>query len=101
MASPKPIPAADLATAVANTHGTTVAEAKRMLASVQKAVHDLVAKGETVRLPDLATFSSADVPERQIRNPATGELQTAAATRRVKIIATGPLKAAVKSGADT
>ena len=98
MARPKPVPAAELAAAVADRHGCSQAEARRALDSVQAAVSGLVAGGRAVRLPRLATFAPVDVPQRQVRNPATGETRTAAPTRQVRISATGPLKAAVKAG---
>lgn len=53
-------------------------------------------KPKPVRLPELATFSAVDAPERQGRNPATGKPQKFPATRQVRIAATGPLKKAVK-----
>ena len=98
MTKPKPIPAAELVAAIADTHGCSQAEARQILDSIQFAVSGLVADGKTVRLPQLATFTPVDVPERQVRNPGTGEMQTAAASRQVRISATGPLKAAVKAG---
>ena len=97
MTKPKPIPLADVVARLAEDHGCAQAEAKRMLASIQSVVSHLVTEGKTVRLPELATFSAVDVPERQVRNPATGETQTAAPTRQVRIAAAGPLKAAVKA----
>ena len=51
---------------------------------------------QAVRLPGLATFTGVDVPERQVRNPATGGMQTAAATRQVRFAAAGPFKTTVK-----
>ena len=98
MTKPKPIPVAELVAAIADTHGCSQAEARHVLDSIQSAVSGLVATGKTVRLSQLATFTPVDVPERQVRNPATGEVQTAAPTRQVRISAAGPLKAAVKAG---
>ena len=96
MSKPKPVSVAELVAATADVHGCSLADARHMLDSVQSAVSGLVAAGKTVRLSQLATFTPVDVPERQVRNPATGEMQTAAATRQVRISAAGPLKAAVK-----
>ena len=97
MAKPKPIPLADVVARLAEKHECSQAEAKRMLGSVQSVVRDLVIEGKAVRLPELATFTAVDVPERQVRNLATGEMQTAAATRQVRIAAVGPFKTAVKA----
>ena len=97
MAKPKPIPLADVVARLAKKHECSQAEAKRMLGSVQSVVRDLVIEGKAVRLPELATFTAVDVPERQVRNLATGEMQTAAATRQVRIAAVGPFKTAVKA----
>ncbi len=98
MAKPKPIPDAELVAAIADEHGCSQAEARHILDSIQSAISGLVASGKVVRLPQLATFTPVDVPQRQVRKLATGEMQTAAATRQVRISATGPLKAAVKAG---
>ena len=35
-----------------------------MLVSVQSVVRDLVTEGKAVRLPELATFTAVDMPER-------------------------------------
>lgn len=99
MAKPKPIPFADVVARLARDHECSQAQARRSLANVQSVVAALLAEGKTVRLPDLATFSSVDVSERQVRNPATGEMQTAPATRQVRIAAARSLKKAVKDGA--
>ena len=96
-AKPKPIPLADVVARLAEDHGCAQAEAKRMLASVQSVISHLVTEGKAVRLPELATFSAVDVPERQVRNPGTGEVQTAAPTRQVRIAPTSRLKAAAKA----
>ena len=97
MAKPKPIPLADVIARLAEQHDCSQAQAKSMLGSVQSVIRQFVIEGKAVRLPELATFSVVDVPERQVRNPATGEMQTASATRQVRIAASGPLKAAVKA----
>ena len=96
MAKPKPIPTAELVAAVAETHECSQEEARRVLGSVQSAVRHLLAEGKVVRLSSLATFNVVDVPERQVRNPATGETRTAAPTRQVRVSPTRALKAAVK-----
>ena len=96
MAKPKPIPTAELVAAVAEAHECSQEEARRVLGSVQSAVRRLLAEGKVVRLSSLATFSVVDVPERQVRNPATGEMQTAAPTRQARVTATRALKVAVK-----
>ena len=98
MTKTKPIPTAELVAAIADTHGCSQAAARLILDNVQSAVSGLIADGKVVRLSQLATFTPVDVPQRQVRNPATGEMQTAAPTRQVRISATGPLKAAVKAG---
>ena len=96
-AKPKPVPAAEVISTLAGLHDCSQAEARRILASVQSAVQRLVADGKTVRLPDLATFTPVDLPERQVRNPGTGETQMAAPTRQVRIAPTSSLKAAAKA----
>ena len=97
-AKPRPIPLAELVARLATEHDCLQSDAKRMLGSVQSVIRQLVIEGKTVRLPDLATFSTVDVPERQGCNPATGEVMTVPATRQVRIAPAGPFKAAVKTG---
>ena len=96
-AKPKPVPAAELIITIADIHGCSPFEARDILASVQSAVQQIITEGKAVRLPDLATFTPVDLPERQVRNPGTGEVQTAAPTRQVRIAPTSRLKAAAKA----
>ena len=98
MAKPKPVPLAEVVARLAEEHDCPQAQAKRMLGSVQSVICQLVTEGKAVRLPELATFSTVDIPERQVRNPGTGEMQTVPATRQVRVAVAKPFKAAVKEG---
>ena len=55
-------------------------------------VTDALKSGEEVRINDFGTFSTAARPERQGRNPATGEPTTIKASTAVKFKASKTLK---------
>lgn len=57
-------------------------------------------RGEKVSIPGLGSFVVADRPERQGRNPKTGETIRIAASRTVKFKAGKELKQAVNPGPD-
>lgn len=51
-----------------------------------------LAKGEDVSVPGFGKFAVKDRPERQGRNPATGETMTIAASRKLSFTAAKELK---------
>jgi|KBSMisStaDraftv2_1062788.scaffolds.fasta_scaffold4028590_1 DNA-binding protein HU-beta len=57
-------------------------------------------RGEKVSIPGLGAFTVADRPERQGRNPKTGETIRIAASRTVKFKAGRELKQLVNPGPD-
>lgn len=57
-------------------------------------------RGEKVSIPGLGSFVVADRPERQGRNPKTGETIRIAASRTVKFKAGKELKQVVNPGPD-
>ena len=66
----------DLAEQISNTHGLAI---DAILANITAAV----ATGEEVSLNGFGKFKLKDTPERQGRNPSTGEAITIAASRKL------------------
>ena len=63
----------ELAKGVAGTTGTSEAEAKAAIAAVFEQIAGAAAKGEEVSIAGFGKFAVKDRPERQGRNPSTGE----------------------------
>lgn len=60
-------------------------------------VTDLLAQGDRVQIANFGTFSVSDRPERQGRNPQTGEAITIAASKAVRFKPGKALKDAVNA----
>ncbi len=82
----------ELAKGVAATTGTSEAEAKKAVVAVFDQIADAAAKGEDVAIPGFGKFAVKDRPEREGRNPATGETITIAASKKVSFTAAKGLK---------
>jgi DNA-binding protein HU-beta len=82
----------ELAKGVAGTIGTSEAEAKAAITAVFEQIAGAAAKGEEVSIPGFRKFAVKDRPERQGRNPATGEAMTIAASKKVSFTAAKGLK---------
>lgn len=82
----------ELAKGVAGTTGTSEAEAKAAIAAVFEQIAGAAAKGEEVSIAGFGKFSVKDRPERQGRNPATGEAMTIAASKKVSFTPAKGLK---------
>ena len=82
----------ELAKGVAATTGSSEAEAKTAITAVFEQIAGAVAKGEEVSIPGFGKFAVKDRPERQGRNPATGEAMTIAASKKVSFTAAKGLK---------
>ncbi len=74
--------ASELAKGVVEATGTSEANAKKAVAAVFDQIADAAAKGEEVSIAGFGKFEVKDRPERQGRNPATGEAITIAAGRK-------------------
>ena len=74
----------DLINRVAESAELTQAQAKTAVNSVFEAISDSLADGDKVTLVGFGTFSVRHSPERQGRNPATGQAITIAAKNNVK-----------------
>ena len=82
----------DLAKGVAGTTGTSEVDAKKAIAAVFEQIAAAAAKGEEVAIPGFGKFAVKDRPEREGRNPSTGEAMTIAASKKVAFTAAKGLK---------
>jgi DNA-binding protein HU-beta len=82
----------ELAKAVARTTGSSEADAKAAIAAVFEQIASAAAKGDDVSLPGFGKFAVKDRPERQGRNPSTGEAITIAASKKVSFTPAKGLK---------
>jgi len=82
----------ELAKAVAGATGTSETDAKASITAVFNQIGDAAAKGEEVSIAGFGKFSVKDRPEREGRNPSTGEAMTFAASRKVSFSAAKGLK---------
>ncbi len=82
----------DFAKDVASISGTSEADAKVAVLAVFEAIGNAAVKGEEVAIPGFGKFSVKDRPERQGRNPATGEAITIAAAKKVSFTPAKGLK---------
>ena len=67
---------AELADRVAKEHNVTKAEAKRIVDTVLTSITEAARQGSEVSLPGFGKFKVQSRPERQGRNPRTGETMT-------------------------
>ena len=81
---------ADLAQTLAETLGTTKADARKAVDAVFAAITDAAAKGEEVSLNGFGKFKVKASPAREGRNPATGAAMQIAASNK---LAFSPAKA--------
>lgn len=86
----------ELITVMANKTEMTKKDCEKVLIAFQDTVKEELAKGEKVQLVGFGTFEVTERPERQGRNPATGEAITIAASKSPKFKAGKVLKDAVK-----
>lgn len=82
----------ELAKGVAATTGSSEAGAKAAITAVFDHIAGAAAKGDEVSIPGFGKFAVKDRPERQGRNPATGEAMTIAASKKVSFTAAKGLK---------
>ena len=73
----------DLAEQLSSVHDLSKADAKKIVEAVFADITDAVAKGDEVSINGFGKFKVKDSPERQGRNPATGEAITIAASRKI------------------
>jgi len=90
--SNKPMTKTQLVAAVADAMGGDKKTATAALDAIAAVVSKEVAAGGSVTLPGLGKVACRARPERQVRNPATGETMTKAADKTVKFAIAKALK---------
>ena len=88
----KPMTKTQLVTALAEAAGLDKTAASRTLEALTEIVTREVAAGGAVNLPGLGKFACRDRPEREVRNPSTGEKMTKPADRIAKVTIAKQLK---------
>lgn len=91
----KPMTKTQLVAEVAEAMGSDKKTAAAALDAVAAVVTRSVAAGGAVTLPGLGKMVCRARPERQVRNPATGETVTKAADKQVKFAIAKALKDSV------
>ncbi|RWR46650.1 HU family DNA-binding protein [Sinirhodobacter ferrireducens] len=91
----KPMTKTQLVAAVAEAMGSDKKTASAALDAVAAIVTKEVAEGGAVTLPGIGKVSCKARPERQVRNPATGETITKPADKQVKVTVAKVLKDSV------
>ncbi len=93
----KPMTKTQLVAALAEAMGSDKKTAGSALDAIATVVAREVAAGGAVNLPGLGKVACKARPERQVRNPATGEPVTKAADKQVKFAIAKALKDSVNA----
>lgn len=93
----KPMTKTQLVAALAEAMGSDKKTAGAALDAIASVVAREVANGGAVTLPGLGKVACKARPERQVRNPATGETVTKAADKQVKMTVAKALKEVVNA----
>lgn len=93
----KPMTKTQLVAALADAMGADKKVAGAALDALSEVVAREVAAGGAVTLPGLGKVACRARPERQVRNPATGETMTKAADKQVKFSIAKALKDSVNA----
>jgi len=88
----KPMTKAQLVTAVAEAMGSDKKTATAALDAISTVVANEVTNGGAVTIPGIGKVVCKARPERQVRNPATGETMTKPADKVVKVTIAKSLK---------
>jgi DNA-binding protein HU-beta len=93
----KPMTKTQLIAALAEAMGADKKTAAAALDAISSVVSREVAAGGAITLPGLGKMACRARPERQVRNPATGESVTKAADKQVKFTIAKALKDSVNA----
>lgn len=93
----KPMTKTQLVAALADAMGADKKTATSALDAIALVVAREVATGGSVTLPGLGKMACRARPERQVRNPATGETVTKGADKQVKFAIAKALKDSVNA----
>ncbi|MBD3786613.1 MAG: HU family DNA-binding protein [Sphingomonadales bacterium] len=91
----KPMTKTQLVAALAETMGSDKKTASAALDAIASVVTKEVAAGGAVTLPGIGKVYCKARPERQVRNPATGDTMTKPADKQVKVTIVKALKDSV------
>ncbi|MBZ4020953.1 DNA-binding protein [Rhodobacter sp. TJ_12] len=91
----KPMTKTQLVAALAEAMGSDKKTASAALDAIAEVVTKEVAEGGAVTLPGIGKVSCKARPERQVRNPATGETMMKPADKQVKVTIAKALKDSV------
>ena len=87
----------ELAQRVAAEQGLQNAQARKLIDAVLKTVVEAAEDGAEVTLPGFGKFKVQNRPERQGRNPTTGEAITVAAARKLAFVPAKAVKDALNA----
>jgi DNA-binding protein HU-beta len=73
----------DIADQLASEQGLSKADARKLVTAVFAAIGDAAAKGDEISLNGFGKFKVKANPEREGRNPATGEAMTIKASKKL------------------
>lgn len=82
----------DIADTLAETHGLTKTDARKLVDGVFAAIADAAAKGDEVAINGFGKFKVKASPAREGRNPATGETIKIAASKKLTFAAAKAVK---------
>jgi DNA-binding protein HU-beta len=91
----KPMTKTQLTAMIAEAMSADRKTAAEFLDALANIVTQEVAQGGAVTVPGIGKVACRARPERQVRNPATGETMTKAADRQVKVTISKTLKDAI------
>ena len=93
--NPKPMTKTQLVAAIAEKMDTEKKTASAALDAITEIITEEVSQGGAVTLPGIGKIACRARPERQVRNPATGETMTKPADKAVKMTIAKALKDSV------
>ena len=82
----------ELVAKIAEAHGVSKAQAKAIVDDILKDIVEAAAGGAEVSLPGFGKFKVKETPEREGRNPASGEKIKIAASKKLTFSPAKPVK---------
>ncbi|MDQ0391327.1 HU family DNA-binding protein [Labrys monachus] len=82
----------EIAEKIASGENLTKAQAKAVVEYVFKAIADAAVAGAETSIPGFGKFKVKSTPEREGRNPATGEAMTIAASKKLTFVPAKAIK---------
>lgn len=93
----KPMTKTELLASLSEKSGLQKKDVGAVLDALSELATSTVAEGGALTLPGLGKLACRDRPERQVRNPSTGEAMTKSADRVVKFTVAKALKDSVNT----